>query len=121
MAYDETLAERIRATVAGRDGISEQKMFGGLCFMTGGNMFCGVSKGELMVRIGPDNHDAASSRPGTRPMDFTGRPMRGYLFVAADAIATSEALTGWVEQCLAFTESLPPKKPAASSDGRTRR
>ncbi|MDP2674691.1 MAG: TfoX/Sxy family protein [Dehalococcoidia bacterium] len=74
MAYDEELAERVRRALAGRKGISEKKMFGGIAFMLGGNMFCGIVKDQLMVRVGPERYDDALSRPHARPMDFTGPP-----------------------------------------------
>ena len=109
MAYDEQLAERVRLTLAGRDALSERKMFGGIAFMLAGNMFCGVVKDELMVRVGPERYDDALSRPHARPMDFTGRAMRGMVYVSPEGIHTDEALKRWVEQGLGFAASLAPK------------
>ena len=81
MGYDERLAERVRAVLADLDGVREQKMFGGLAFMVRDKMCVGVTNDDLMVRLGVDGHDAALKRPHARPMDFTGRPMKGFVFV----------------------------------------
>ena len=109
MAYDETLAERVRAILAERDDVTERKMFGGIAFMVGGNMCCGVRGADLMVRLGADGADAALDEPGARPMDFTGRPMKGYAFVGPSGTATDAALRDWVQRTLAFADTLPPK------------
>jgi TfoX/Sxy family transcriptional regulator of competence genes len=109
MAYSEELGERIRDTLAGRPDVSERKMFGGLGFMIRGHMACGVIGDELMVRVGPEVEDDALTRPGARPMDFTGRPMTGFLQVAPTAIATDEALGEWIGLAVARAESVPPK------------
>ena len=109
MAYDEKLADRVRRALSGREGLSERKMFGGIAFMLRGNMACGIVKDELMVRVGPERYDDALGRPHARPMDFTGRAMRGMVYVQPDGCRTDEALKLWVEQGLAFAASLPPK------------
>lgn len=109
MAYDEELAGRIRDVLAGRERIEERKMFGGIAFMVGGHMAVGVVKDELMARVGADGEDEALAQPHARTMDFTGRPMTGFVFVAAEGVATEEAVRPWVERCLAFVETLPPK------------
>ena len=110
MAYDEALADRIRATFAGESGVVEKKMFGGLAFLVNGNMACGVAGGDdLMVRVGPDNHEDALSRPHARPMDFTGRPMRGMVYVARPGFESDKDLAAWVESGASFARSLPPK------------
>jgi len=131
MAYDPALAERVRTLLDGRRGVTEKAMFGGLAFLLGGRMFCGVLGGELLARVGPDGHDAAMARPGVRIMDFTGRPMRGYVFAGGAAIATAKALRGWVEQCAAHAATLPdkprkkprprPKRPARKAPAARRR
>jgi hypothetical protein len=108
VAYDEDLADCIRDALAGRD-VREQKMFGGLAFMIGGHMTVGVVDDELMARVGPDGEDDALAQPHVRAMDFTGRPMTGFVFVAAPGVATDAAVAAWVDRCLAFTETLPPK------------
>lgn len=109
MAYDEGLAERIRARLGDDPGISEKRMFGGLAFLCEGNMAVGVTGDELMVRVGPDAADAALARPGARVFDMTGRPMRGWVVVAASALAEDTELEAWIDQGRAFAASLPPK------------
>ncbi|MER7895065.1 TfoX/Sxy family protein [Streptomyces sp. NPDC096046] len=109
MAFDEGLAERIRARLGADPGITEKQMFGGLAFLYEGNMAVGVIGDELMVRVGPEATGAALTRPGTRPFDFTGRPMRGWVVVASSAVSEDEALADWVDQGHAFAASLPPK------------
>ena len=83
MAYDEDLADRVRAVFAGRPGVREQKMFGGLCFMLDGNMACGILGSELVVRVGKENLEDALSQPHSRPFDMTGRSMRSFVYVTA--------------------------------------
>jgi hypothetical protein len=110
MAYDEQLAGRVRAQLARHAAVSEKAMFGGLAFLLAGNMAVGLTGGgELMVRLGPEDGDAALDEPHTRPFDMTGRPMRGWILVAAGGIATDHALGGWVERGVAFAQTLPPK------------
>jgi TfoX/Sxy family transcriptional regulator of competence genes len=110
MAYDERLAERIRALLlAERNDVGERKMFGGIAFMAGGHMCVGVIGADLMARLGEDGADAALDEPHTRPMDFTGRPMRNMIYVEPAGTATDEALRGWIDRALAFVETLPPK------------
>ena len=109
MAYDEDVADRVRKAVAAHTGLSERKMFGGLCLMVNGNMFAGVMGDELMLRVGPQRFEELLAKPGARPMDFTGRPMNGYLYVSPIAFATDKALTTWLEDALSFAETLPAK------------
>ena len=111
MAYNEKLAGRIREILALRSGLDETKMFGGLSFTLGGNMCFGVIKDDLVVRVGPDSYEIALSRPHARPMDFTGRPMRGMVYVGPDGYKTDEELKYWLDQGLSFAASLPPKTP----------
>jgi TfoX/Sxy family transcriptional regulator of competence genes len=113
MPYDESLADRVRAVVATRDGFSERKMFGGLCFMVHGNMFAGVVRDDLMLRVGKDAFDDALKRPGARPMDFTGRPMAGMVYVGPQGISSDEALQGWLDDALTFVGTIPPKTTRA--------
>jgi len=110
MAYNEKLAERVRAIVGDRPDLTERKMFGGIAFMLNGNMFCGITRDDLMVRVGPESFAEALASPGARPMDFTGRPMKGMAFVGPEAYATDEQLRGWVGQTLEYVRSLPAKK-----------
>ena len=112
MAYDEVLAQRIRTALHDRDGLTERKMFGGLCLMLHGNMFAGVIDDELMLRVGPERSDELLGRPGARPMDFTGRPMKGYLYVEPAAFAGETGLRDWLAYALTFVETLPPKGTA---------
>jgi TfoX/Sxy family transcriptional regulator of competence genes len=114
MAYDEDLADRIRGLVAMRDGYSERKMFGGLCFMLHGNMFAGVVHDDLMLRVGKEGFDAALQRPAVRPMDFTGRPMTNMVYIAPSGIATDAALRGWLDEALAYVDTIPPKAAKAA-------
>jgi TfoX/Sxy family transcriptional regulator of competence genes len=109
MAYDEDVANRVREALAGQSAVTERKMFGGLAFMVGGHMCCGVLGEELMVRVGPEQYEAALALPHARPMDFTGKRMRGMIFVAADGARDDAALTAWVGRGLAYVTSLPPK------------
>ncbi len=110
MAYDEKLAARIRALLACREGFSERKMFGGIAFMIGGKMCCGVLDGNLVARIGADEYTRALAEPHVRPMDFTGRPMKGYVYVGCEGLGDDGGLRAWVERAAAFTASLPERK-----------
>lgn len=109
MAYDEEIANRIREALAQQDGVDEKKMFGGLAFMVHGHMCCGALGDEIMVRVGPDQYEAALAQPHARAMDFTGKPMRGMVYVGPEGIASDEDLAAWVGRGLAFVTGLPPK------------
>lgn len=109
MAYDERLAERIRTALKGHRFITEKKMFGGVAFLRKGLMFVGVSDTTLMVRVGKANHEDSLARAHVRPMDFTGRPMQGYVFVDAPGFRTAAQLRFWVERAETFVATLPPK------------
>lgn len=121
MAYDEALANRIRQFVSGHGGMTEMKMFGGIAFMHRGNMCCGIVGSELMVRVGPDGHDAALEQPDARPVDFNGRPMKGMVYVAPPGFGTDAGLRAWLERGLTFTQSLPAKGAGPAKPGRTRK
>jgi TfoX/Sxy family transcriptional regulator of competence genes len=108
MPYDEKLADRIRALVTDNPAVTERKMFGGIAFMFRGNMFVGIVREDLMARVGPDAYDEALALPHAKPMDFTGRPMKGMLYVSPPGIA-GKGLQAWVDRTLAFVEKLPPK------------
>lgn len=110
MAYDEQLAERARAILKGQRALVEKKMFGGLAYMSNGKMFAGILKNELMVRVGPEGNAAALKEPHTRPMDFTGRPMKGYIFVEPGGVKADAQLRTWLSKGLAFVAGVPPKK-----------
>jgi len=113
MAYDEPLGRRVRGALAATPGIAEKNMFGGLCFLINGHMCAGIVGSTLMVRIGPDGYDEALAQPHVRPMDFTGRPMTGMVFVDPPAIASEAGLVAWVTRGARFAASLPPKPPKA--------
>jgi hypothetical protein len=117
VAYDERLAGRIRSALAGRDGIAERKMFGGLCFLVHGRMCCGVLKDELCLRVGPDRYEEALLEPHARPMDFTGRPMRGFVFVAPAGLEADGALAKWLGWASDFAARTPPKGAARRGRG----
>jgi TfoX/Sxy family transcriptional regulator of competence genes len=120
MAYDEALAARIRAAMTGRDGLSERRMFGGVCFMLRGNMFAGVESGRIMLRVGAGRYEAALARPGAKLMDFTGRPMTGFVFVDSSAVESDAGLDEWLQEALGYVEMLPPKpetRPATKKGG----
>ncbi len=104
--YDRDLAERIRTTLAGRRGVTEKEMFGGIAFLLRGKMFCGITNNTLMARIGPDRYEKALAKAHVRPMDFTGRPMKGYVFVDAPGLRTQRTLASWVGQCIDFVSTL---------------
>lgn len=109
MAFDEKLAERVRAALARRRGVSEKKMFGGVAFLADGHMFCGVNQADLVVRVGPEAWAKALARRHARPMDFTGKPLSGYVYVAPPGVRTAASLKAWVERGLEFARTLPPK------------
>jgi hypothetical protein len=109
VAFDPGLAERIRDALRDQRDTSERKMFGGLAFMSRGHMFVGILGDTLMARVGPDHYAGALARPGVREMDFTGRPMKGYVFVAPEAVADDAELQRWIARCLGFVGSLPSK------------
>jgi TfoX/Sxy family transcriptional regulator of competence genes len=126
--FDEGLAQRIREHVEEAPGVSEKRMFGGLAFLVNGNMAVGVVKSELMVRVGPDEHAAALREPHARPMDFTGRPMKGFVFVAEAGVEDDDALARWVRRGVLFAASLAreragratPRAPSSSARRRSR-
>ncbi|MCC7477794.1 TfoX/Sxy family protein [bacterium] len=109
MPCDETLVERVRAILAVQPGISEKRMFGGVCFLVNGNMACGVAGEELMLRLGNELTAEALEEPHTRPMDFTGKVIRSMLFVDAAGLETEAELTGWVQRAASFAAGLPAK------------
>jgi TfoX/Sxy family transcriptional regulator of competence genes len=120
MAYDEDLADRIREVLADRKGLTEKKMFGGLSFMLAGNMCCGIVKDNLVVRVDPDSYEKALAKPHARPMDFTGRPIKGMVYVGPEGYSTDEELKYWLDQALGFALSLPPKTSQATRKVRRR-
>jgi hypothetical protein len=109
MAIDEGLAQRIRETVNDA-AVTEKRMFGGLAFMSRGHMFIGIAKGALMVRVGPEAYEQTLQRPHVREMDFTGRPLKGYVYVDPAGYESDDDLAYWVQAGHAFVATLPVKK-----------
>ena len=111
MAYDEALAERIRALIGNQPGLTEMKMFGGLAFLIGGNMAVAASgQGGLLVRVDPATSDDLVASTGARPMEMRGRPMDGWLRVDADDVRTERQLTTWVRRGTTYARTLPAKR-----------
>lgn len=109
MAYSEELASRIRQALAPRADVMERKMFGGLAFMLRGNMCCGVVGDMLMLRLGNEGAAEALGEPHTKPMDFTGKPLKSMVYVGPEGIAALEDLNRWVNRGANFAATLPPK------------
>lgn len=111
MAYDEDLATRIHALIGGDPGVTEQRMFGGLAFLIGGNMAVAASgQGGLMVRVDPDETETLLAEPHARPFEMRGRQMQGWLRVDDEGVRTQEQLAPWVERGATYAHSLPPKQ-----------
>lgn len=105
-----SIASRLQNVLSANSGITSKKMFGGICYLHRGNMLCGITKeGKLMVRVGPAQYEEALARPHAHEMDFTGRPMRGMIYVDEGGYPTEEALAAWIEMGLNFTRTLPKK------------
>ena len=121
VAFDEQLALRVRAVLGDGPDVDERLMFGGIAFMVGDHMACGIVDDELMVRLGAEAADAALRRPHVRPMDFTGRPMRTTVFVGPAGTRDDAELRRWVEAGAAYARSLPPKEPGRTRSRRPRR
>jgi TfoX/Sxy family transcriptional regulator of competence genes len=109
MAYDTKLGERIRAALKGTRGLEEKKMFGGVGFMVNGNLACGVSKNDLLVRVGAEKHNEAMKRPHVKPFTTTGKPMAGWILVSPEGCKTEKALADWIKMGVGFAKSLPSK------------
>jgi TfoX/Sxy family transcriptional regulator of competence genes len=111
VAYDEELADRIRRLLAGESNLAEQKMFGGLAFLVGGNMAVAASgQGGILVRVDPAESDALVSTTDAHPMEMRGRAMRGWLRVDAEHVRTRDELATWVERGTSYARSLPAKR-----------
>ncbi len=109
MAYDEALANRIGIILKDQPNVVGKKMFGGIAFMVSGNMCCGVVKDTLMLRVGAENYEPLLSLPHAREMDFTGKSMKGMIYVDPEGLTSEEELKIWVERGLEFVLSLPAK------------
>jgi hypothetical protein len=114
VAYDEDLADRVRAVLPRGEAVTERRMFGGPAFLLSGHMFCGIVKDTLMVRLGPEATGRALDQPHVRPMDFTGRPMRGMVFIDPGGLH-GDALRQWVDAAAGYARGLPPKPVAPAA------
>lgn len=110
MACDEGLVERVRELMEPMPGFGERRMFGGVCFTINNYMAVGVNGSDLMCRVGPHRYENALGQTHVREMDFTGRPMKGYVFVSDEGTASDDNLERWVGDCVEFVRTLPPKK-----------
>jgi TfoX/Sxy family transcriptional regulator of competence genes len=111
MAYDEKVAERLSKVFSEHKGVQEKKMFGGIAYMFKNHMCVGVINDMLMVRVGPEQYEKALSEAHVRPMDFTGKPMKGYVYVEPVGFKTDKSLKKWVDKGVAFVKTLPAKRP----------
>ena len=121
MSFDEFLGGRLRTVLSHRGDVVEKRMFGGLAFMVAGNMCVGIIGEDLMVRVGPEADTEALAQPHARPMDFSGRPMKGYVYVAPPGVETEEMLTAWVNRAVAYATALPPRSARPARRPQTRK
>ena len=110
MPYNEKMVERIREMLVAQKSVEEKKMFGGVCFMVNDKMCIGVNENEIMCRIDPDLYESALEKTGAREMTFTGRPMKGYVFVDDTATKSKKDLETWVNMCLDFNAKAKSSK-----------
>lgn len=110
MAYNERLAERIRGYFKRQRGVEEKRMFGGLRFMLNGHMCCGIEKDRLMVRVASERYETLLKKPHACEMDFTGKPLKGLLFISERGYRTAAGLTRWLDEAVMFVKAKPPKK-----------
>lgn len=110
MSYDEKLLQRVLKTLTNIKNIEQKKMFGGVCIMHNGNMLCGVESTRLMLRVGPEKYESALARKHTTKMDFTGKPLKGFIFVNAAGYKTDRDLKKWIDLGLSYVATLPIKK-----------
>lgn len=111
MAFDEGLAQRVREVLGSRPFVTERKMFGGLAFLLDGKMFVGILDSRLMARVGTERYQDAMALPHVHEMDFTGKPLNGYVYIDSPGLEDDKALEAWVTWCADHAASLPPKKP----------
>ena len=109
MAYDKAIAQRVREVLTESPDVTEKKMFGGIAFLLRGNMCCGVMGDRLMLRVGSKEYESALSRPHARKMDFTGRPLKGFVYVDPPGFASDVDLRTWTARATGFVLSLPAK------------
>ena len=109
MAFDESLAARIRDALSRKTGVQEKKMFGCICFFINGNALAGVWNDRLIARLGPDEGEAALREPHVRQFDITGKPMRKWVAVEPEGVEDDDQLTDWIERAVSFVRTLPNK------------
>ena len=109
MAFDGTLAKRIRQQLARRRNVEQKKMFGGVGFLLNGNLLVGVWKDSLVVRLGPDEGDEALKEPHVKEFDITGRPMKGWVLIGLEGVKDDDQLSGWIQRAVKFVGKLPAK------------
>jgi hypothetical protein len=109
VAFDEALAGRIRDVLSGIERLDEKRMFGGVAFLINGNMCCGVHGEDVILRLDPGSAEGALREPHVRVFDLTGRPMKGWLLVGSQAVASNEQLRSWIGKGVDFAGSLPAK------------
>jgi TfoX/Sxy family transcriptional regulator of competence genes len=109
MAFDESLAQRIRDALARKKSIEERKMFGGICFLLNGNMLVGVWKDSLIARLGPEQGDEALLEPHVKVFDITGKPMKNWILVEPEGVVEDEQLKDWIQRAVKFVGKLPAK------------
>lgn len=114
MAHDERLAARVREALGRRAIFEERKMFGGLCFLVRGGMALGIVGDDLMVRVGAERYESALGEPHVRPMDFTGRPLKGMVYVNSRGTREDAAIARWVEAALAAPPAAKPRRRKAA-------
>ena len=110
MAYDQATVERVRRILAGRPGVIEKRMVGGMSFSVGGSMCCGVTGSALMVRVGREARESALGQPHVGPMEMAGRALAGFVLVDPEGFGTDTALATWVQRGVDFASALAPKK-----------
>ena len=109
MSYNQEFAQRILDVLGPLPGLDSKKMFGGMCYLLNGNMLCGVIDNRMIVRLNKQSHEEAMTRPHTHPFDYTGKAMSGWLTVDEEGCQSEEDLADWVQVCLEYVRTLPPK------------
>jgi hypothetical protein len=109
MSFDEGLAQRVRESLGSRPLLTERRMFGGLAFLLDGKMVVGISGAKLMARVGVERYQDALALPHVREMNFTGKPMKGYVYIDPPGLTEDSDLAAWVSWCAGYVASLPAK------------